>query len=110
MLAVRCMLLLLAQLLACCASGDANATAVATCASWCTRDGFTDSHCSHPECAACSGCAGTVACTSTKKDDLWFEVDADPEDLALSCYEAEQGRWLCAYDADLKFGDADDGY
>lgn len=56
------------------ASASASASEASTaCASWCTRDGFTSSHCSHDDCRGCSGCVDTVACTSTKKDDLKHE-------------------------------------
>jgi hypothetical protein len=45
-----------------------------TCAAWCTRDAHSQSHCGHPECAACDMCATRVECTPTKKDDLSHEA------------------------------------
>ena len=41
---------------------------------------------------------------------IWFEVEAQPANPDLSCYETGEG-WLCAYDTDIKLEiDAEDSY
>ena len=94
------------------AAEDSTGSAVqqSGCAFWCTRSN-AQSHCTHPECKACSICADTIACTPNAKTDL------NHESCESWCNAAHAGAHCtacackrCAYcrDGSGGRGDADD--
>eukprot|EP00966_Prymnesium_polylepis_P226193 5232276-Prymnesium_polylepis.3 len=58
--------------------------------------------------AAISAATAVQGDAVEKIDGLWFKLDARPEnEPALSCYQTNDGTWMCAYDYMFRYSSED---